>query len=310
MPITVTCTCAKSFTLKDEFAGQTLACPACAQPITVPTTSKPPDLPYLAPGVGAFDRDRFLLRQRVIAINETYDVADEAGGSILFVQRRTYPLLTILVAVLSVASFALIAGGAFSAMASYFKRSGFSEDTKVIIALVVLAIVITLSVASFILLYSLIFPKRHTDFYTDSTRTNLLCRILQERKIMLLVSTFTLVDNSDQPLARFRRNNFLALFRKHWQVFTPEGAPLAVAKEDSILLSMLRRLFGPMFGLLRTNYVLHRGDGKDESVFGEFNRKLTLFDRYLLDLSGDPARQFDRRTCLALGVLLDTGDRR
>jgi hypothetical protein len=45
-------------------------------------------------------------------------------------------------------------------------------------------------------------------------------------------------------------------------------------------------------------------------VFGEFNRKFTLLDRYVLDLSLDPDRTFDRRFALALGVMLDTGERR
>jgi hypothetical protein len=50
--------------------------------------------------------------------------------------------------------------------------------------------------------------------------------------------------------------------------------------------------------------------GSDEAVLGEFNRKFTLFDRYVLDLSADPDRAFDRRVALALGVMLDTGERR
>jgi len=50
--------------------------------------------------------------------------------------------------------------------------------------------------------------------------------------------------------------------------------------------------------------------GEHAEVFGEFNRKFTLLDRYVLDLSADPARTFDRRVALALGVMLDTGERR
>jgi hypothetical protein len=69
-------------------------------------------------------------------------------------------------------------------------------------------------------------------------------------------------------------------------------------------------LFGPAFGLLRTNYVIVRGSSADGDRLGEFNRKLTLFDRYVLDLSADPTRSLDRRIALAMGVLLDTGDGR
>jgi hypothetical protein len=77
--------------------------------------------------------------------------------------------------------------------------------------------------------------------------------------------------------------------------------------EDSIVLSLLRRVLGPFFGLLRTNFVFQRPDGE---VLGEFNRKLTLLDRYILDLTADAERVFDRRVALASGVMLDTGERR
>ena len=88
----------------------------------------------------------------------------------------------------------------------------------------------------------------------------------------------------------------------------PGGEPLALAIEDSIVLSLLRRVIGTFFGFLRTNFVLIRG--RDAEIFGEFNRKFTLLDRYVLDLSGDTARTFDRRVAVALGVMLDTGERR
>jgi hypothetical protein len=81
-----------------------------------------------------------------------------------------------------------------------------------------------------------------------------------------------------------------------------------MAIEDSMILSLLRRVLGSLFGLLRTNFLLVRGT--DEEVFGEFNRKYTVLDRYLLDLTADPARVFDRRVAVSLGVMLDSGERR
>ena len=55
---------------------------------------------------------------------------------------------------------------------------------------------------------------------------------------------------------------------------------------------------------------LGQSERKVTEVFGEFNRKFTLFDRYVLDLSADADRTFDRRIALAVGVMLDTGERR
>ena len=86
------------------------------------------------------------------------------------------------------------------------------------------------------------------------------------------------------------------------------GQTLFVAKEDSVILSLLRRLIGPLFGLLRTNFIILRGESDD--VVGEFNRKLTILDRYVLDMRADTGKSLDRRVALALGVMLDTGERR
>ena len=89
---------------------------------------------------------------------------------------------------------------------------------------------------------------------------------------------------------------------------TDERMVLVVAKEDSLILSLLRRLLGPMLGLLRTNFVILRPNS--DTIIGEFNRKLTLFDRYVLDMSADRMHELDRRLAIALGVMLDTGERR
>jgi len=73
----------------------------------------------------------------------------------------------------------------------------------------------------------------------------------------------------------------------------------------------LRRVLGSLFGLLRTNFILLRLDpGSAGVVFGEFNRKFTILDRYVLDLTSDPEHSLDRRVALALGVMLDTGEGR
>src|SRR3989442_11245581 len=83
---------------------------------------------------------------------------------------------------------------------------------------------------------------------------------------------------------------------------------LALAIEDSIVLSLLRRVMGTFFGFLRTNFVFVRG--ADAEIFGEFNRKFTLLDRYVLDLSTDSARTFDRRVPVAPGGVVGTGGAR
>jgi hypothetical protein len=65
-----------------------------------------------------------------------------------------------------------------------------------------------------------------------------------------------------------------------------------------------------MFGLLRTNFIILAGDGSDRRELGQFNRKFTLFDSYVLNMSTDPEQTIDRRLAVAIGVMLDTGERR
>ena len=151
-------------------------------------------------------------------------------------------------------------------------------------------------------------PRRHVTIYRDDSRRETLLRVLQNQRVAVLTRTYTVVTPSGEPLATLRKTYLHNIVRKRWYVATPGGEPIAMAIEDSIVLSLLRRVLGVFLGFLRTNFLLVRGS--DEAVLGEFNRKFTLFDRYVLDLSADPDRAFDRRVALALGVMLDTGERR
>jgi len=77
-------------------------------------------------------------------------------------------------------------------------------------------------------------------------------------------------------------------------------------KEDSIVLSLLRRLI--FFGMLRTNFVFLQF-GTEQNL-GEFRRRFTILDRYVLDLSHDRIGLIDRRLAVATAVMLDTAERR
>jgi hypothetical protein len=54
MPITVTCVCGRKLAAKDEYAGRTVKCPGCAQPLKIPTpTAKvSPSSPTKVPKTG------------------------------------------------------------------------------------------------------------------------------------------------------------------------------------------------------------------------------------------------------------------
>jgi uncharacterized protein YxjI len=292
--IVVACPCGEVYELRPEYAGRLLECPSCRRHLRA---GPPPNTPR-APTAGvdrAFDRDVFLLRQRVFTIASKYEVWAEDGTPILYVERPTYPMRTLLAYMVAVMTTLTIMGWATGSLT----REGSG-----------LIILLSVPVAAFLfLMISMsLRPRRHVTIYRDESRRETLLRVIQDQRVAFLTRTYTVVTATGETLAVLRKTYLHNIVRKRWYVTAPGGAPLAMAIEDSIVLSLLRRIIGPLLGFLRTNFVLVRG--QDAEIFGEFNRKFTLLDRYVLDLSADSARTFDRRVAVALGVMLDTGERR
>ncbi len=294
MPATVHCQCGNRYDLRDEFAGKPVKCPKCG---TVNIAGAPPTA---APsGDPAFDRDKFLLRQKALAIKEKYYVWNEQGQPILYVERPRHVFRGLVAALAGVVA-AIIVFLVFGVAASAAGQGALAAVLAVIgffaAAVSLVAVAVWLS------------PKRHVTFYRDDTKQQRVLEVLQDRKLQFIIATYTIRDAAGKVLGLLRKNYLYNVFRKRWRCLAPGGSPLCMAKEDAIILSLLRRLLGPFFGLLRTNFIIVRGES--DSVIGEFNRKFTLLDRYVLDLTRDPRRQLDRRVALALGVMLDTGERR
>jgi hypothetical protein len=239
------------------------------------------------PGIDtAFDRDIFLLNQRVLTIASQYEVWAPDGTPVLYVERPTYVVRTM-----------LAYGLAFAAAAVLLTTIDEVPVLSVALAAVVF-MVVSMSAR----------PRRHVTVYRDDSRAAPVLRIVQNERIALFTRTYSVRLPDGTPLARLRKHYLHNLFRKRWYADTPGGEVLAVAMEDSIVLSLLRRVLGPLFGVLRTNFVIQRPHGGD--VIGEFNRKFTLRDRYVLDMTGDPDHTVDRRIAFALGLMLDSGERR
>ena len=82
------------YELKPEYAGRLLECPACGRHLRA---GPPPGLARLYAGLvdPAFDRDVFLLRERVFTIRSKYEAWAEDGTPILYVERPTYLIRTL-----------------------------------------------------------------------------------------------------------------------------------------------------------------------------------------------------------------------
>jgi uncharacterized protein YxjI len=296
MSVRVTCQCGTSYELKDEFAGKLVKCPQCGRENRVPGAG----VPVQVQADPVFDRDLFLLRQQLLKISEKYDVADEQGHNIIYIERPAH-LLRNLGAILA----GLVAAGlVVVAFVSVAEQTPVGSAARGI--LIILGIVLAIAA-----LFGVGIPlsaKRHVTFYRDGSKRDRLLEVLQDKKWQPITMTYTVRDFRGKPLARFAKNWLYNAIRKRWYVYGPDQRLLYIAKEDSVILSLLRRFLGPLFGVLRTNFIILRPDS--EEVIGEFKRKFTILDRYVLDMSGDPQRLMDRRVALALGVMLDTGERR
>lgn len=305
MPIIVTCACGERYSFRDEMTGQRVRCRSCGAALTVAdeTTAIAADL-AAAPAAGPFDRDKFLLRQKHLAISEKYYVWDEAGNTLLFIQRPAHVIRQVLAMLVGIfLMLATIAGG--------IAAIGFIHDEwggllATVIGIVVLPAGIVLSIAAALAISA----KRHVHFYPDDSKGRQLLHVFQDKKFQPIVATYTVADGDGIVLARLAKNYLFNLFRKRWYCYNPSGQLVCVAKEDSIILSLLRRFLGTFFGLLRAHFLIFAGDGSDHRVIGEFSRRFTLLDRYVLDMSADRQRGLDRRVAIALGVMLDTGERR
>jgi uncharacterized protein YxjI len=247
-----------------------------------------------------FDRDKFLLRQKALAIKEKYYVTDEAGQPLLFVERPA--LLTQQLIMLAAVAATFFGGRFLMTFVSGFVGPMLGGGLGGVLDVVGLLAVIALSVVVFVLLI----PKRHVTFYRDDTKREKILEIRQLNKIEFPFANFSILDTTGKVVGSLRKNVLFDYVRRRWQVRNGYGVQVCMAKEDSIILSLLRRTGIPIFALLRTNFVFLRG----QDVIGEFNRKFTLLDRYVLDLTADRNRTLDRRIALALGVMLDTGERR
>jgi uncharacterized protein YxjI len=299
MSIAVACPCGASYELKDEFAGRSLQCPKCGQVVKAGTTAIP------SYENAAFERNKFLLRQKRVSINEKYHVWNEEGKPILFIERPAHLGRMLLAFIAGLVLFVVIGALAAAACFALSSRGHFTP-----LSAVVLILGLAIAAAAGLWLGVLLSVKRHVTFYVDDSRSQRILQILQDAKFQPINATYTICDAQGAVLARLRKNILYNFIRKRWYCTAPDGAFICTAKEVSIILSLIRRVLGSMQWLLRTNFIILRGDGKSEEIVGEFNRKLTLFDRYVLDLSADPRHSLDRRIALALGVMLDTGERR
>ena len=258
-----------------------------------PQQWRPEDLQWLQALQQVFSYDVLHIRQKVLAIAQKYYVTDEWNRPRFFVVRP--PRLTLnvtlnlVIGLIRIGIFIFVlrmlfgGGNLVAAFAILFVTNFFLGLAQVLIA-----------------------PFRDIDVFTDDSQTWRILTITQDNKLGFW-RRYSLYDCTEALVATFRRNTLKSIIRREWIIGTPEGRRIMRVREDSLWLALLRRRLGPLWGALRTNFNFEFPDG---TVFGKYDRKLTITDQYILDLRGDPQRLIDRRVTVAMSILLDTGEMR
>jgi uncharacterized protein YxjI len=151
--------------------------------------------------------------------------------------------------------------------------------------------------------------KAHIGIYEDDTRRRKLLTVRQDSAWAIINLSFTLLDEAEQTIATFKRQGWMSILRRQWKIYDAHGREIAEAVEDSWAKAIMRRV--PILDIigdfLRTNFIITRPGGE---VVAEFIRRLSLTDKYMMDLTKDRTRTFDRRIAVALAVLLDNAESR
>ena len=134
--------------------------------------------------------------------------------------------------------------------------------------------------------------------YSEDTKSNEILTI-SPRNILDFNATYDVVDSKTQTLVgSLKREGLHSLFQNKWNILDASGNVIGTARETGIM-AIVRRFV--------MNWKLDFEIELQGQRIGSLSRKLSIGDRYVLDLSGDPAKKLDRRLAVAMLPLLDAG---
>jgi hypothetical protein len=153
--------------------------------------------------------------------------------------------------------------------------------------------------------------KEDIRFYADDTKQTELMR-LKARQRFDPRARYDITDDRGGKIGEIQKVFGESLLRSTYRLYDAGGSEVAVARERSMFVALLRRAVGfiPYVGdyadWLPIPY--HFDFVRDGEVLGSHERRTGLFkfrDVYDIDMSGDPERTVDRRLVLANAVGMD-----
>jgi uncharacterized protein YxjI len=146
--------------------------------------------------------------------------------------------------------------------------------------------------------------KEDIRFYADENESRELWRI-KARSLMEFGGRYDVTTPAGEKIGVLGKVFGQSLLRSTWQILDSAEQELAIAKERSVPIAILRRVIDAVpygdFVPIPFHFTIDAG----ERHVGDLNRRFGVRDTYDLDVSGDVERTIDRRLAVSLGIALD-----
>jgi len=146
--------------------------------------------------------------------------------------------------------------------------------------------------------------KEDIRFYADESQTDELFRI-KARALMEFGGRYDVTTPAGEKVGVLGKVFGKSLLRSTWSIMDANEQEVAIAKERSVPIAILRRVVDVVPYGDFVPIPFHFTIDSSGSHLGDFNRRFGVRDTYDLDLSGDTGRSIDRRLAIALGIALD-----
>ena len=146
--------------------------------------------------------------------------------------------------------------------------------------------------------------KEDIRFFADENEARELWRI-KARSLMEFGGRYDVTTPEGERVGVLGKVFGKSLLRSTWSIMDANEQELAVAKERSVPVAILRRVIDAVpygdFIPIPFHFTI---DDADRHV-GDLNRRFGVRDTYDLDVAGDVERKIDRRLAVSLGIALD-----
>ena len=146
--------------------------------------------------------------------------------------------------------------------------------------------------------------KEDIRFFADENEARELWRI-KARSLMEFGGRYDVTTPEGERIGVLGKVFGKSLFRSTWSIMDANEQELAIAKERSVPIAIIRRVIDAVpygdFIPIPFHFTIDAG----EQHVGDLNRRFGVRDTYDLNVSGDVERTIDRRLAVSLGIALD-----